>query len=198
MEQSFHTRLLREPHLGNMLGPLKRSLEELIPNMISFIDTEIDLQPWERSANASYISNTETEINLMSLLRDILGSASTAALFGRALLEKYPDLLHNLYEMDKGMYFFLLRLPAWFPWPGVMRAHIARYNVWKALDDYQRALDAIVEGKDFDSTWGDLDDVSEMMLKRHEGYRSKDLATNFTFEDTKYSHRIQYGCQGEG
>lgn len=174
MENSFNTGILKEPQLSNMLKSLKQGLEELIPNMISFIDTEIDLQPWERSANASCISETETEINLMSLLRDILGSVSTAALFGRGLLEKYPDILHDLYEMDKGMYFFLLGLPAWFPWPGVMRAHIARYKVWTALDDYQRALDAIVEGKDFASTWGDLDDVSEMMLRRHEGYRSKD------------------------
>jgi len=40
-------------------------------------------------------------------------------------------------------------------------------------DSQQEALDAIVDGKPVDPTWGDLDDVSEFIMKRHELFRSK-------------------------
>ncbi len=101
--------------------------------MISFAESEIDQQPWERFAQAAYLSDTETELNLMALLRDVLGNASVPGIFGCALMEKYPDLLHDVYDMDAGLYFFLLGLPAWTPWPGVLKAHMARFRLWKAM-----------------------------------------------------------------
>lgn len=141
--------------------------------MISFMDSEIDQHPWERSANASSISNSETEIDLMSLMRDILGIASIPAIFGRGLLEKHPNILHDLYDMDAGMPYLLTGLPAWTPWPTVSRAHLARRRVWQGLDGLQEALDASVDGKHVDYSWGDLDDVSEFIMKRHAIYKGK-------------------------
>ena len=164
---------MKEPYLSNMLKGTMKGLEQNIPQMISFMDGEIDQQPWERYANATYISDTEMELNLMSLMRDMMGSASVPGLFGGALMEKYPDLLHDVYDMDAGMYFFLAGLPAWTPWPGVLKAHMARTRVQKAIDDHQKALDAIVEGRPVDPSWGDLDDVSEYIMKRHETSQSK-------------------------
>lgn len=163
----FSTCLMREPVLGKLTQALVRSLELNIPQMISFLDADIDLQPWERRADATFISNTETEINLMSLMRDMMGNASVPTLFGHALLEKYPDILHDVYDMDKGMYFFLIGLPSWFPWPGVMRAHLARQRVWQAMDDHQRAMDAAAQGKHLDSSWGDLDEYVTFSILFH-------------------------------
>ncbi|RDL35113.1 Cytochrome P450 [Venustampulla echinocandica] len=163
--------LMREPHIGIMIDRTVHYLENHIPQMITFTDADIDLQPWERWANASYISSTETEINLMTLMRDMMGNASVPAMFGSAFIEKYPDILHDIYATDAGMYFFLLGLPAWTPWPGVIKAHIARRNVWQALDEHQRALDALALGKPFDYSWGELDDVSEFIVKRNEVQR---------------------------
>lgn len=101
--------LMREPHLSNMLKPTMRNLEDNIPQMISFMDSEIDQQPWERFAKATYISDSETELNFCALMRDMMGSASVPGLFGRALMDKYPDLLHDVYDMDAGLYFFSRR-----------------------------------------------------------------------------------------
>jgi hypothetical protein len=111
----------------------------------------------------------------MSLMRDMMGNSSLPAVFGQALLEKYPDILYDVYDMDNGMYFFLMGLPSWFPWPGVMQAHLARARVWQCMDDHQRALDAIAEGKPLDPTWGDLDDVSDLITKRNKIYRGTRL-----------------------
>jgi hypothetical protein len=172
------TYLLQEPALSKITQAVVRQLEFNVPQMISFLDTDIDLQPWERRADATFISTSETEVNLMSLLCDMMGNASVPAIFGHALLEKYPDILHDVYSMDDGMYFFLMELPSWFPWPPAIQAHLARQKVWRCMDDYQRALDAAAKGDSLDSTWGDLDDVSDFMLKRNEVYRGQSADFN--------------------
>jgi hypothetical protein len=165
--------MMKEPYLSQLLKPTIRNLEENIPQMISFTDSEIDQQPWERWGKASCISNSESEVNLMSLMRDMMGHASVPAFWGRALLEKYPNLLHDVYELDKGFYFFLMGLPAWTPWPSVMKAHAARYRTGEALDDFQRALDALADGKPIDPSWGELDDVSGFIMERHVLFKSE-------------------------
>jgi hypothetical protein len=38
---------MKEPYLNQLLKPTIRNLEENIPQMISFTDSEIDQQPWE-------------------------------------------------------------------------------------------------------------------------------------------------------
>lgn len=162
---------MKEPHLSNTLKSTIKALQLNIPQMLTFVDTEVDLQPWERFGKATYISNSETEIDLMALLRDMLGHASVPAFFGQALLDKYPELLHDVYDFDKGMNFFLAGLPAWTPWPTAARAHTARFRLFQALDDHQRALDATAEGKPVDPSWGDLDDISELITKRNKLFR---------------------------
>ncbi|KAG0648510.1 Cytochrome P450 monooxygenase [Hyphodiscus hymeniophilus] len=170
--QPLHN-LMREPHLSNMLKGTILGLKTNIPQMISFARSEIDQQPWERFAKAAYISNSETEIGLMALMRDMLGNASVPGLFGSALMEKHPELLHDVYDMDEGLLFFLMGLPAYTPWPGVMKAHAARFRLWQALDDFQMALDATVDDKPVDASWGDLDDVSELILTRHSTFKNQ-------------------------
>lgn len=170
---------MKEPHLGNILKATLKNLEQNIPQMLTFVDTEVDLQPWERFGEAAYISESETEIDLMALLRDMLGYASVPAFFGHALLEKYPNLLHDVYDMDKGMHFFLAGLPGWIPWPTISRAHMARFRLWQALDSQQRALDAMAEDKPFDPSWGDLDDLSDLIMKRNKLFRGRITHMNF-------------------
>ncbi|TVY33867.1 25-hydroxycholesterol 7-alpha-hydroxylase [Lachnellula subtilissima] len=166
---------MKDPQLGVVLKQSNRLLEQTIPQMISFVDSEVDLQPWERIAKARYISKNETEINLCGMMRDIMGYTSVSAMFGSALMDKYPDLLHDTYRFDEGMYYLLAGLPRYTPWPPAFMAHMARNNLWAALDDQQRALDALAEGKPVNYSWGELDDVSEFIMKRNEVYRSKIL-----------------------
>ena len=141
--------------------------------MMSFVDSDVDQHPWERSANVTYISNSETEIDLLSLVRGILGMASVSAVFGHGLIEKYPDILLHLYRMDAGMPYFMAGFPAWTPWPEIGRAYFARQIVLQSLDAFQEALDALADDKPVDSSWGDLDDVSEFIMKRHAIYKGK-------------------------
>jgi cytochrome P450 len=168
--------LMKEPYLGNMLKRTIRGLEENIPQMVSFMDSPIDQQPWERRANATLISPSEVGINLMSVMRDMMGHVSVPALFGRAYLENYPDILHDVYDMDYGMMWFLMGLPRWTPIPSATKAHLARARVSQSLNAFHRALDSVADGKATDSSWGDLDDVSELIMKRHALCKEKGFA----------------------
>jgi hypothetical protein len=164
---------MKEPHLTNFLGSMVRNLEQGIPQMISFVDGDVDQHSWERSANASYISDSETEIDLLNLIQGILSTASTPTIFGSGLLEKYPNLIHDLHDMEAGMPYFMMGFPAWTPSPSIGRAYLARQRVLWAMDSFQEALDALVDDKPVDLSWGDLDDVSEFIMKRHAIYKGK-------------------------
>lgn len=150
-----------------MTKRISKLLEQNIPQMVTFLETSVDLQPWERCANATLISPQESEMSLMPLMHMMMGHAAVSALFGSEILERYPDLIQILDEMDKGMHYFLWGLPAWFPWPGVMKSHIARYKLWQYLDDYEQALDNKLSSKPNESLWGDLEDVSDFIMARH-------------------------------
>ncbi|CZT46192.1 uncharacterized protein RSE6_06590 [Rhynchosporium secalis] len=163
--------ILSEPHQSVVLESVIENLQRNIPQMISFISTPIDHQPWEQHAQAHFISSSTTEINLVSLLRDMTSHALIPAVFGYALLEKHPGVLHDMYDMNAGRPYLLRKLPAWTPWPGVVKAHMARFRVWRCLDELQRVLDSTVEGKESDASWGDLEDVSEFAWKRNAVYR---------------------------
>jgi hypothetical protein len=156
-----------------MLNATIRNMERGIPSMISFVDTDIDLQPWEKYADSTYISDTETSVDLMKLMRDMMGHASIPAMHGKAFLEKYPNVLHDIYDLDQGMLYLIMGLPAWTPWSPVIKAHNARRRLWEALDAQQVAMDLEANGEDPGNGWSDMEDVSLFTRKRNEIYRSK-------------------------
>ena len=167
--------LMKEPGLSKMLNTTISGLEESIPQMISFVESPIDQQPWERAANAHFVSPAETEVDLLTLVRDVLGHASIPGIFGRAFMDNNPWILQDVSEMDKGMMWLLTGLPAWTPWPSLVKAHIARRRVKDAVEAFHKALDANAEGGEVAAEWGDMDDVCEFIMKRHELFRSMDL-----------------------
>ncbi|KAK2628591.1 hypothetical protein QTJ16_001694 [Diplocarpon rosae] len=151
--------LLDEPYMTKILKALVKNLEQNIPQMISFIETPIDLQPWEQYAEARFISSSETEINLTSLVRDMMGHAAVPSIFGNALIEKNPSILHDVRNMDAGRNYLLRKLPPWVPWPAVARAHMARFKVWQSLDDHQRAIDVTAAEEAVEPSGDDLGDI---------------------------------------
>jgi len=162
-----------------MLNSTIRELETSIPQMISFSESQVDYHSWERWANASYVSDTETDVDLMALLLDMLGNASVPAMFGRAFLTNNPHIVHDVQALDKGMMYFLLGLPRWTPWVPAIRAHWSRSLVWESMNAFNKALDAVEDGKEDDAAWGDLDDVSPFIRARNKIFRGVKLFYSF-------------------
>jgi hypothetical protein len=141
--------------------------------MISFNKAEIDLEPWERSSKVTTTSSSEAEANLMTLIRNMLSHVIIPTVFGTGLLDKFPSIVQDVITLDEGIPFFLMDLPIMTPWPGVARAHLARRRLWSAMDEVQTQLDKKARGEETDYSWGDLDDVSEMMLERNRIWRGE-------------------------
>ncbi|RKF80596.1 hypothetical protein GcM3_044005 [Golovinomyces cichoracearum] len=179
---SFYTYLVKEPYVDTVFTKISQCLQTNIPQMITFLDNKVDLQSWERWASSKYISSSETEISLMPLLYDMMGSTLVTSIFGSAFSEKYPDLMHNIYEMERGIKFLTMGIPAWFPWPNNVKAHMFRNMILLSLDDYQQALDNKIKNKPNGILWGDLDDVSEFVLARHRFYNEKKIRVEERFE----------------
>jgi hypothetical protein len=152
-----------------MLRIAVRGLEENIPRMVSFMESPIDQQPWERTSDCQMVPSQEdvVEINLMSFMRDMMGHVAIPALFGHAFFENFPHILEDVYEMDCGMQYLLLGLPRWIPIPTASKAGRARANIWRTTTIFHKALDAYVENRNVDTKWDDMDDVSELIKRRH-------------------------------
>lgn len=166
--------LMSDPGLSTFLESTMRSLQSNIPSMITFVESPIDQHPWEKVGRAVVTSESpgEVEVDLMGVTRHLLGHASVPSIFGSAFLEKYPHTLEDIFILDKGFNFLVAGVPAWLPISSTAtRAHIARYILTESLQEFAKALDAVEEGKYPGEGWGDMEDVSELIKKRHEVWR---------------------------
>jgi hypothetical protein len=175
MNKVVATTLMREPSLGAIMKATIDGLQLRIPEMITFTANVIDQQPWEKSSDCTLISSQPpaVEINLLSVLRDLMGYAAIPAFFGQSFLENYPQTLQDIYDMDLGMKFFMMGLPRWFPFPGVAKAHIARHRLWNSTTDFYTAYDDFLDGKPVGNRWGDMNDVCELTKERALIYKGK-------------------------
>ncbi|KAH8821696.1 cytochrome P450 [Xylogone sp. PMI_703] len=189
--------LMKEPHLGNFMRVTVRRIEDIVPSMFSFMEGEVDQHSWERWAHCSYINDNEEEVDLNAVLRDVLGQASVPAIFGRAYLENNPDILHDVYDLDNGMMYFLMGLPWWTPWPNVVNAHMARWRIRESLAEFSQALEDTLEGRPVDTKWDNMDDVSEFIHKRHEIFRSKWFNQSCSDHILLYQHGFTHKERGD-
>lgn len=148
--------LLKEPYLSALLERIVREFEIDIPSIGSSIGV---------------ISKSEVSLN--TVLRKTIGEASIRALFGEQFLKNFPSLLDDIYTLDAGMAWLLIRTPPWIPIGASTKAHKARSRLWKATTAYNVALDAALDGNQIDPSWGDMQDVSEVVRMSHELYRRK-------------------------
>lgn len=180
--------MMKEPQLSKMVDRVIEKMERAIPSMITFTDTPVDQQPWEEAADVSIYASEVPEVylNLMELMRHLLGEVSLPALMGDRFLEKYPKTLTDLFTMDDGFLWMAAGVTRFFPLPKVFQAYLAQRNLLESLKDFDTALDIMVAGEipaadSLGWDWGDMDDVSEMLVKRAEIYREH----GFKIEDRR-------------
>lgn len=89
------------------------------------------------------------------------------SLTGSAIIHNHPEFFDDLFTFDAGFLYLAIGLPRWFPIPRVTRAHIARRRCLRALEAFELALEADMEGRDPGPQWRDLSDVSPLFRARH-------------------------------
>lgn len=104
-----------------------------------------------------------------------MGHAATPTFTGRALLENYPGLFHDLWTLDSNFFLLATGLPRWIPIPRLPTAHIARRRLLAHFAAFHVALSQYAHGDDPGAAWRDLSDVSPALLAGQAAFVAHDV-----------------------
>jgi len=104
-----------------------------------------------------------------------MGHAATPTFTGRALLDNYPGVFHDLWTLDRNFFLLATGLPRWTPIPRLTSAHIARRRLLAHFTAFHSALSRHANGEDPDPLWRDLSDVSPALLAGQQAFAQHDV-----------------------
>lgn len=166
-----HTHTINDRSRSLLLSSAVMRMQEHVPNLVSFASSIVDQSFWERSgfptgiseASASNGSPNAVEVNLFSLVRNFVGYVTVSSLMGSELMDLYPSVLEDIWNLNSGFKYLLLGVPRWVPIPSLTRAHKARFNLLVGMKAFHQALDLLATGSEPGLPWRDMSDVSEFM-----------------------------------
>jgi hypothetical protein len=159
------------PSQTPLTAALKSRIQECMPNLVSFSESIVDQNEWERAA-CSLVKpkyghdSPSVEVSLFTLIRNFTGHVVLPTLVGSEFLQAYPSTLDDLWDLDGGFKYMILGLPRLLGIPSLTRAHVARRRLLSAMDSFHRGLDMNAAGDESEQPWRDLSDVGEMMTER--------------------------------
>ncbi|KAH0538614.1 hypothetical protein FGG08_004815 [Glutinoglossum americanum] len=183
LTQSISMCLMREPGLGKMLAGSVTSMNEHIPNLVSFASRPIDQSLWERASDAdvwrSLKENGEADLaveaNFFPLLRNFMGHIATPLLMGQDFMDNYPEVLQDIWDLDYGLTYLIAGIPRWVPIPSLGRALRARERLNRKIADFHSAMDLAEDSKDPGSEWRDFSDISDALKDRYRLWRENKI-----------------------
>jgi len=189
-QKHFEQPALRKELTVNMT----RSLQAMLPQLVSVIDTLVDQFIWERelvkvSENAEgedvVIADLRYSFSLKqhlpnltqdsAIIPNFLGHVITPTITGSALIEIYPSLFTNFDTFKFAFTLMSYGLPRWLPIPRVTTSHIARKHILDKLEDFHSALKKNISGSGTTGEWGEMTDVSPALLDCYEIYEKHSL-----------------------
>ena len=159
------------------------AIEEHVPNLVSFSESVVDQNPWERISsvptNSKIVDKSaespSVEASLFSLVHNFVGHLATTSLMGSEFLEFYPSVLDDLWDFDNGLKYLILGFPRWIPVRSLVKARLARQRLQNGINAFHRALDKIAAGHEPGYPWTDMGDISAVMRERSAGWRARGL-----------------------
>ena len=148
-----------------------QGIHEQVPNLVSFSESIVDQNPWERSAYA-VLHTSAVEVSLFTLIRNFVGHISLPPLFGTEFLEAYPNTLDDLWDLEGGYRWLMFDMPRWLGIPALTRAHIARRRLLDTMRSLEKSMDLVAEDKEPRKPWRDLSDVGIILHKRSRVWRA--------------------------
>ena len=179
--------LTTEPHLGALAASVAQDLQREAANLVTFNESPVDQMPWERAADVELrttaLGESVVEASLLPLVRDFCAHLANRALFGADLLANFPDLLADMWALDRGFFLLATGLSRFVPIPGLPRAHLARRRLLQHFETYHAALAAHFEpdgagrGHRLDAKWSGLPtDVGALIRSRLPVYAKHGLS----------------------
>lgn len=158
---------------SDILRATVQDLQSHAPNLVSFSDSIVDQNPWERAAGPIIHTGDITgdastvEVSLFALIRTFVGSIALPSLVGKEFLENFPHILEDIHDLEEGFKYLVLGLPRWVPIPSLTKAHIARRRLLDAIDSLHGALDQAAADNEPNKPWRDLSDVGAIVKGMH-------------------------------
>lgn len=161
--------------LGEMVERTVLKTREGVRDFVTGSGSLVDQMLWERAADAQVKVDGKgeqvVEADLMKLVRDFCALNANPSIIGSDFVNNFPGFFEELWTMDAGFLFLASGMPRWVPLPALTRAHIARRNALRMLEEFEVALDKWAAGEDPGHEWRDLDDVGPVVKGRVKIYR---------------------------
>jgi hypothetical protein len=172
--------LLSEPSLGEMTKQTANRIKGNIKDLVTGNESLVDQAPWERSSDIHVTENKAgervVEANILTLIRDYAAVTTSITLLGSDYIANFPDIIDDVWTMDKGFMLLAAGLPRWLPIPVLTRAHIARKHILEKTDQFHIAMEKHSKGEDPGSKWSSLDDVGSLVKARMDVYHKFDFS----------------------
>ena len=163
--------MMKEDFVVPALSGTVKAVEDNISTMVSGLASPVDMTRWERTSEVEvappdrgYDLAWVAEANLYNLIRDFVGDLTTGVLMGTDFAANFPNILEDVWALDKVLIPLLLGAPEWLP---SMRAGVrARSRIQDAIKEHHIAYLKHVRGEEPGSRWENMDDVSSVMKNR--------------------------------
>ncbi|OCL09652.1 cytochrome P450 [Glonium stellatum] len=144
ISKSFIQYFLSGPSMNDLIGVSIQTLQENLPDLITFNQSIVDQMPWERVSDVELTDiadgHTEVEANLLSLINDFLGQATLAPFTGPSFIEKYPEVFLDLQRFEYSFFLLAAGIPRWFPVPHLTSSYLARKRLLNHLTELHLSL----------------------------------------------------------
>lgn len=172
------TGMLRESFVSVAIKATVDMVQVRTWNLVSGAASPVDQAIWERQANVEIISKGQqgdgkplvVEANMFPLFRYFVGDIASRVLFGKDFMDNNPNVMPDLWEMDSEFNLFMAGAPSWFP--GMSGPVRARERLVKAIEEHHEALFKYLDGEDPGPRWGDMSDVSSVIVDRAKEFRA--------------------------
>lgn len=142
----------------------------------SFVSFAAPRERWELSANIQVIKSEEdgrggaVEADLQSLSRDFGACFSIPTLYGQDFMDRYPQLLRDLWAFDNDTFpLLMIGIPSWAPIKAMKEGLTARSRLIDELEALYRRVDQHQQGTDVD-LGADMSDIGKVVNERNKLY----------------------------
>ena len=167
---------MQENECSKLISNLLDIIQEDGANLVSFSESMVDENPWERLSNPKVISKEgiskekedrlTVEVDIFALIRNFVGLVTLRSLMGTDWADSQSAFMSDLSSFDDGWPSMLMGLPRWLPIPGLSKAYIARRSLCKSLTAFHQAMDNDAAGITSVSLSDDFSGVSELVKER--------------------------------
>ena len=163
-------------NFSKFVNRLVKIIQEDGPNLVSFSESMVDENLWERLANPTVVSRRSdpednevflsVEVDMFALIRNFVGMMTMRALMGKDWADSQSNFVDLLWSFDNGFRSMVMGVPRWVPIPGLSKAYIARRRLCQILASFHRAMDSHATSETSTSFLNDFDEVSQLIKDR--------------------------------